>query len=83
MTKTVMSCVKGDVKDIQYFLRGLGIKKRLFETSIALKCTLTGLKTSFLWDTSLPPSPTALLGLQAHCETAQVILIPFQEETAP
>jgi len=81
MTKTVMSCVKGDVKDIQYFLRGLGIKKRLFETSIALKCTLTGLKTSFLWDTSLPPSPTALLGLQAHCETAQVLVFLIQGDT--
>ena len=70
-----MAFVKGDLKDIQDFLRGLGIKKRLFETPIALKCTLTGLKTGFLWDTCLPPSPTALLGLQAHCETAEVIYI--------
>jgi len=81
MTKTIMSCVKGDVKDIQYFLRGLCIKKRLFETSIALKCTLAGLKTSFLWDTSLPPSPTALLGLQACSKTAQVLVLLIQGDT--
>ena len=68
-----MASVKGNVKDIQEFLRGLGIKKKLFETSMALKCTLIGLKTGFLWDTCLPPSPTALLGLQAHCESAEVI----------
>jgi len=76
-----MSYVKGDLTDIQHFLRGHGIKKRLFETSMALKCTLTGLKTSFLWDTSLPPSPTALLGLQACCETAQVLVLLIQGDT--
>ena len=69
-----MASVKGDLKDIQDLLRGLGIKKKLFETSMALKCTLTGLKTGFLWDTCLPPSPTALLALQAHCETAEVMI---------
>jgi len=76
-----MSCVKGDLKDIQDFLRGLGIKKRLFETSMALKCTLTGLKTGFLWDTSLPPSPTALLGLQGHCKAAEVLILQLQGDT--
>ena len=75
--KRNMSCVKGELKDIQDFLRCLGIRKRIFETSLALKCTLTGLKTSFLWDTSLPPSPTALLGLQALCEIAEVRFVPF------
>jgi len=70
-----MTSVKGNLKDIKDFLRGLGIKKKLFETSMALKCTLIGLKTGFLWDTCLPPSPTALLGLQAHCETAEVLIL--------
>lgn len=76
-----MSCVKGELKDIQDFLRCLGIRKRIFETSLALKCTLTGLKTSFLWDTSLPPSPTALLGLQALCEIAEVLILFLQGDT--
>jgi len=76
-----MSYVKGDFKDIQDFLRGLGIRKRIYETSMALKCTLAGLKTSFLWDTSLPPSPTALLGLQSCCETAQVLILLIEGDT--
>jgi len=76
-----MASVKGNVKDIQEFLRGLGIKKKLFETSMALKCTLIGLKTGFLWDTCLPPSPTALLGLQAHCESAEVLILLLEGDT--
>lgn len=76
-----MASVKGDLKDIQDFLRGLGIKKKTFEASMALKCTLIGLKTGFLWDACLPPSPTALLGLQAHCETAEVLILLLQGDT--
>merc|ERR1719507_13380 len=76
-----MTSVKGNLKDIKDFLRGLGIKKKVFETSMALKCTLIGLKTGFLWDTCLPPSPTALMGLQAHYESAEVLILLLEGDT--
>jgi len=66
MTKTAMSYVKSDLKDIQDLLRGLGIKKRIYETSMALKCTLTGLKTGFLWGhkcSSVTHCPSGVTGL--------------------
>ena len=47
-----MSSVKGDLEDIQGFLRGICVRKGIVEASIALKCVLHGLKTSFLWDFS-------------------------------
>ena len=67
-----MSSVKGDLEDIQGFLRGIRVRKGIVEASIALKCVLHGLKTSFLWDTSLAPSPAALLRLQAFSEKSEV-----------
>ena len=67
-----MSSVKGDLEDIQGFLRGIRVRKGIVEASIALKCVLHGLKTSFLWDTSLAPSPAVLLRLQAFSEKSEV-----------
>ena len=67
-----MSSVKGDLEDIQGFLRGIRVRKGIVEASIALKCVLHGLKTSFLWDTSLAPLPAALPRLQAFSEKSEV-----------
>ena len=69
-----MSSVKGDLEDIQGFLRGIRVRKGIVEASIALKCVLHGLKTSFLWDTSLAPLPNALLRLQAFSKKPEVSL---------